>query len=79
MIIFSVKEFMDFTSKIIVERTSVCSRSSVKEQGKYYMSDMIIHVISMPLPIYIQYNGSFEFVTEKSLSLSLTDKSPTMY
>ena len=30
---FSVKEFMDFTSKIIVERTAVCSRSSVKEQG----------------------------------------------
>ena len=24
---------MDFTSKIIVERTAVCSRSSVKEQG----------------------------------------------
>lgn len=30
----SVKEFMDFTSKILVERTGVTQRSSVKEQGK---------------------------------------------
>ncbi|XP_074648645.1 synaptobrevin homolog YKT6-like [Tubulanus polymorphus] len=28
----SVKEFMDFTCKIVVERTASCSRSSVKEQ-----------------------------------------------
>ncbi|ESO93101.1 hypothetical protein LOTGIDRAFT_206537 [Lottia gigantea] len=28
----SIKEFMDFTSKIIVERTAQCSRASVKEQ-----------------------------------------------
>lgn len=28
----SVREFMDFTSKIIVERTAFCSRASVKEQ-----------------------------------------------
>ncbi|XP_046565654.1 synaptobrevin homolog YKT6-like [Haliotis rubra] len=27
----SIKEFMDFTSKIIAERTAVCSRASVKE------------------------------------------------
>lgn len=25
---------MDFTSKILVERTALCSRASVKEQGK---------------------------------------------
>ena len=31
---FSVKEFMDFTSKILVERTSIAQRASVKEQGK---------------------------------------------
>ena len=30
---FSVKEFMDFTSKIIVERTNSAQRSSVREQG----------------------------------------------
>ena len=29
----SVREFMDFTSKIIVERTDVAQRASVKEQG----------------------------------------------
>lgn len=28
----SVKEFMNFTAKILVERTATCSRSSVKEQ-----------------------------------------------
>lgn len=28
----SVREFMDFTSKILVERTAMCSRASVKEQ-----------------------------------------------
>lgn len=28
----SVKEFMDFTAKIVVERTQACTRSSVKEQ-----------------------------------------------
>lgn len=33
----SVQEFMKFTSKIVVERsnTSVSSRQSVKEQGKF--------------------------------------------
>lgn len=31
---FSAQEFMRFTSQIIVERTSVCSRASVKEQGR---------------------------------------------
>ena len=30
---FSVKEFMNFTSKIIAERTTMGSRASVKEQG----------------------------------------------
>lgn len=34
----SVKEFMDFTSKIITERTMMCTRASVKEQ------DYICHV-----------------------------------
>ncbi|XP_050399290.1 synaptobrevin homolog YKT6 [Patella vulgata] len=34
----SIREFMEFTSKIIVERTAVCSRASVKEQ------DYICHV-----------------------------------
>lgn len=29
----SVKEFMDFTCKIVAERTIVGSRASVKEQG----------------------------------------------
>lgn len=29
----SVKEFMDFTCKIVAERTMVGSRASVKEQG----------------------------------------------
>ncbi len=33
--IFSVKEFMDFTSKIVVERTGISQRASVKEQGMY--------------------------------------------
>ena len=33
----SVREFMDFTSKIIVERTDVAQRASVKEQGTYEM------------------------------------------
>ncbi|KAK7110336.1 synaptobrevin homolog YKT6-like [Littorina saxatilis] len=28
----SIREFMDFTSKILVERTALCSRASVKEQ-----------------------------------------------
>lgn len=28
----SIREFMDFTSKILVERTPMCSRASVKEQ-----------------------------------------------
>ncbi|XP_076464822.1 synaptobrevin homolog YKT6-like [Babylonia areolata] len=28
----SVREFLDFTTKILVERTSMCSRQSVKEQ-----------------------------------------------
>ncbi|XP_013383040.1 synaptobrevin homolog YKT6-like [Lingula anatina] len=28
----SVREFMDFTSRIVTERTSLCSRASVKEQ-----------------------------------------------
>ena len=31
----SIREFMDFTSKILVERTALCSRASVKEQGEY--------------------------------------------
>ena len=35
-LVHSVKEFMDFTSKIIIERTNVCQRASVKEQGKAY-------------------------------------------
>ena len=30
----SVREFMDFTGKIIVERTSPGQRASVAEQGK---------------------------------------------
>lgn len=45
----SVKEFMDFTSKIIVERTAVCSRSSVKEQEYichvYVRSDSLAGVV----------------------------------
>ena len=32
---FSVKEFMDFTSKIVVERTNVAQRASIKEQGQW--------------------------------------------
>lgn len=31
--LFSVQEFMTFTSALIVERTSQGSRASVKEQG----------------------------------------------
>lgn len=31
--LFSVQEFMTFTSALIVERTSPGSRASVKEQG----------------------------------------------
>ena len=30
----SVKEFMDFTAKLLVERTQIGLRASVKEQGK---------------------------------------------
>ena len=30
---------MDFTSKILVERTALCSRASVKEQGEYTCID----------------------------------------
>jgi len=45
----SVKEFMDFTSKIIVERTNVAQRSSVKEQEYmchvYVRSDSLCGVL----------------------------------
>ena len=34
-ICFSVIEFMDFTSKIVTERTAISQRASVKEQGMY--------------------------------------------
>lgn len=37
LFIFSVGEFMSFTSKILVERTATASRASVKEQGKWNM------------------------------------------
>jgi len=32
-IIHSVQEFMDFTSKILVERTNVAQRAAVREAG----------------------------------------------
>jgi len=31
----SVQEFMDFTSKILVERTNVAQRAAVREAGNY--------------------------------------------
>ena len=34
--ISSIREFMEFTSKILVERTTISSRTSVKEQGIFY-------------------------------------------
>ena len=34
MSLHSVKEFMDFTGRIIVERTRARERASVKEQGR---------------------------------------------
>ena len=37
----SVKEFMDFTGKIIVERTQPGLRASVKEQGMLYFPFII--------------------------------------
>jgi len=33
--ICSVQEFMDFTSKILVERTNVAQRAAVREAGNY--------------------------------------------
>ncbi|XP_041368340.1 synaptobrevin homolog YKT6-like [Gigantopelta aegis] len=45
----SIREFMDFTSKILVERTSICSRTSVKEQEYichvYVRSDSLAGVV----------------------------------
>ena len=38
MIFSSVREFMEFTGKIIVERTSPGQRASVAEQGIYAIS-----------------------------------------
>ena len=35
-IYFSVREFIEFTSKIVAERTNACSRASVKEQGIFF-------------------------------------------
>ena len=32
---YSVREFMDFTAKLLVERTQVGLRASVKESGEY--------------------------------------------
>ena len=35
MTVCSVQEFMDFTSKILVERTNVAQRAAVREAGNY--------------------------------------------
>ena len=47
--LFSVKEFMEFTSKIIVERTTIAQRASVKEQGE------ILLMLFLPITI-LQFN-----------------------
>ncbi|XP_064600047.1 synaptobrevin homolog YKT6-like [Liolophura sinensis] len=41
----SVREFMEFTSKILVERTAVCTRASVKEQD--YMCHVYVRSDSL--------------------------------
>lgn len=47
----SIKEFMCFVSKTIVERTQTCARQSVKEGGNH---DRIIVIILNKLSILLQ-------------------------
>lgn len=49
---FSVQEFLDFTSKIIVERTNIAQRASVKEQG---MCTCVLHVHAYSIMSSVTY------------------------
>ena len=53
---FSVKEFMNFTSKILVERTMTSSRSSVKEQGRHctYLIVFFCACVCLCASIFVQ-------------------------
>jgi len=41
----SIKEFMCFVSKTIVERTQTCNRQNIKEGGKYNLSFYTIALV----------------------------------
>jgi len=40
-----VQEFMDFTSKILVERTNVSQRAAVREAGNYNNNNKCICIV----------------------------------
>ncbi|KAH9286541.1 Synaptobrevin -like protein YKT6 [Echinococcus granulosus] len=38
----SVQEFLDFTAKLVCERTALCSRAAVHENGEYYFCHVFV-------------------------------------
>lgn len=51
--LFSVREFLNFSCKVVVERTKMCSRAAVEEKGTF-----IVLLSSLHLVCYILYRAN---------------------